>query len=609
MLRHAGRAPATRGTARVDRLRALPFPTLLASVVLVVASLRLARPVLLPFAAAVLLSIVLAPLVRRVERLGIGRIAAVLVVTLAVAAFMGGTGWIIVAQGADLVEGLPEYRDNARAKLDSLRASLLPVEQAAQQMKELEREINAGAGASSPQQPPKVEVVDESGPLELMSDYAGSAITPLSTFGLVLVLLIFILVQREDLRDRLIRLLGSRDLHRLTTALDEGANRTMRYLRAYSLLNGGHGLVVGLGLWAFDLPAPFLFGLLSALLRFIPYVGPWIAATLPVALSFAIFDGWSTTLGIVGFLVTVELVSNNAVEPWLYGSSVGLHPFAVIVSAIFWTWIWGPLGLVLATPLSVCLVMLGRHVPQLEFLDVLLSDEPALDPPIRLYQRLLARDAEEATDLLAEHCQQQGVASCWDDLLVPTLALLEADRRRDADDERLAFAGEALEALVATSFANVPGPPGVAPVRPVPRTSVLFLPASQYGDEIVCQLLARTLEQEGFAPRTTRRVLLSEMVALAASEDVDLVCVSALRGESQRAVRHLTGRVLTAREGVDVVVGLWKAPRRRVDALNRRLDGGGRVRIVTSLAEARDQLRQLAHARELRAASSETAAP
>src|SRR5690606_10200427 len=306
------------------------------------------------------LGVVLTPLVRRIERLRIGRIASVLVVSIGLAVLALGVGWVIGSQAAGLVDALPEYRENAREKVQGLRVSLLRVERAAKQMEEIQRDIT-GEEAPAPGAAQRVEVVNGTGgPLDLVRTYAGSVLAPFATAGLVLVLLIFLLVQREDLRDRFIRVLGSRDVHLTTSAMEDAGRRVTRYLRAYSLLNAGHGLVVGVGLWLFGLPAAFLFGLLSALLRFIPYLGPWVAATLPVALSFAVFDGWETTLAIVGFLVAVELVSNNLVEPWLYGASVGLSPFAVILSAIFWTWIWGPVGLVLATPLSVCLVVLGR---------------------------------------------------------------------------------------------------------------------------------------------------------------------------------------------------------------------------------------------------------
>jgi predicted PurR-regulated permease PerM len=595
----------------------IPFLVIL----VVVVCLRLAQPVLLPLAVAVLLSVVLAPLVRRVERLRIGRILSVLVVSFGVTALMVGMGWVIANQGAELVTRLPEYRGTAENKIASLRSSLLQVEQAADRVREIEREMSeASRGAEPPPQtsrggeppPQKVEVVKETlEPLALVREYGGSVFAPLASLGLILVLLIFLLLQREDLRDRLIRLMGARDLHLTTVAMDDATQRVTRYLRSYALLNSGHGLVVGIGLWSFGLPAAFLFGLLSALLRFVPYLGPWVAAILPVALSFVVFDGWVTTLGIVGFLVAVELVSNNAVEPWLYGSRVGLSPFAVILSAVFWAWLWGPVGLILATPLTVCLVVLGRHAAPLRFLYILLSDEPALDPPARLYQRLLARDVDDATDLLAEYAEAHGRAASWDEVLVPALVLLENDRRRGLlGEEPLELACETLEMLVVSA----PSPreePRADPVSPEAALSsrVLCLPTRDHGDEILCLLLADVLEAGGLVCRTSRRVLLGEMVERAVAEDVDLLCVSALTVEGRRVVRHLTRRIVARRPDLDIVLGVWGAPEPVLKRLREQIGSLPRVRVVESLAEAQQLLSQLAGARRTRTQPPPVALP
>jgi predicted PurR-regulated permease PerM len=553
-----------------------------ASVAIVVAALRFASPLLLPLAAALLLSVVLTPFVRRVERLGIGRIAAVLGVSVFVAGMLFGMGWVLANQGGVLLERAPEYRRNAIAKLRDLRRPLHTVQQAAEQMKEIQRQIDEPAGASPA---PKVQVVDGgSGPIALARDWAGSIATPIASAGLAIVMLVFILIQREDLRDRLIRVLGQRDLRLTTSAMEDATRRVTGYLRAYSLLNLGHGLVIGTGLWLFGLPGALLFGLLSALLRFVPYLGPWVAASLPVALSVAIFDGWSRPIAIAGFFAAVELLSNNVFEPWLYGASVGLSPFAVIVSAVFWAWLWGPVGLVLAIPLTVCLVVLGRHVPQLESLSILLGDEPALHPSARLYQRLLARDIDEAEDLLAEEQRERGREASWDEIALPALRLLEWDRRRGRlGDEQIAFARETLDVLAGELGEPLAGE----------GASVLCLPAQKGGDEIVCQALARLLGAAGVAAQACGRLLTAELAERVASEGAGIVALSTLDPQGG-AVRYLAQRVLARCPDVEIVVGVWGEERPGASPLGTRLQGEPRVHVVGSLAEARQLIVDLA---------------
>lgn len=429
----------------------------LVAVTAAVAVLWLAKPVLLPLALALLGSVVLAPLVGHMERLRVGRIPAVIAVTLAVSGTLVGAGWLIAGAGAELASDLPAYRQNARAKLRSL---VVEVQQAARQVEEIEREIADTADGGEKGEAPKVEVVGEGpGALEIVRTYGGSLAAPLALAGLSVVFLVFILVQWEDLRERVVRILGSRDVHLATDLMGDASRRVTRYLRTFALLNLGHGVVVGLGLWLFGLPAAALFGAITALLRFVPYLGPWVAATLPIALSVAVFESWAPTLGIALFLASVELLSNNVAEPWLYGSSVGLSPFAVVLSAAFWTWLWGPIGVVLSTPLSVCVVVLGRRVPSLEFLAVLLGEEPALEPSVRLYQRLLARDPAGASHLAAEHRAEHGPAATWDELVRPCLLRVERDRK---EGQLEASQAEEIRRTLEELAAGEAGAPGSA---------------------------------------------------------------------------------------------------------------------------------------------------
>ncbi len=264
--------------------------------------------------------------------------------------------------------------------------------------------------------------------MQIISTVIGPLISPLATAGIVIVFVIFMLLKREDLRDRLIRLTGSRGLPRTTQALEDAAQRVGRYLLMQLVVNTAYAVPIGVGLWLIGIPNPILWGLLCALMRFVPYIGPIVAAFFPLALSIAIDPGWTTLLLTGALFIVVELIINYSLEPWLYGSSTGLSPIAIITAAVFWTWLWGPIGLLLSTPLTVCLVVLGRHVPQLAFLDVMLGDAPALSPPELLYRRLLAGDPHEATERAEDYLRTHSLAAFYDDVAVPALGLAEADR-------------------------------------------------------------------------------------------------------------------------------------------------------------------------------------
>jgi len=341
-----------------------------------VAVLQLAKPVLAPLAVAVLLCIVIAPTVSRIEGIGvgrwrIGRIAAVLAVVLAVMGAFGGTAWIVGVQGGALVRELPQYRRTAVAQLRAPLDSLRRLERAAREVREMTE-----APTREPE-PPKVEVVDgDSELVRLLRGWAGSVASLLGTAGLVVVLLFFLLVERESLVDRLLRLLSATDPRVATSALAEAVDCVTRYLRALVLVNLAHGATVALVLLWIGLPGALLFGLLAAILRFVPYLGPWLAASLPIALALASSDGWTLALEVALLFLSLEVVSSNLFEPWLIGTRIGLSPFAMVLSTLFWAWIWGPIGLVLAVPTTACLVAFGRHAPSLEPLAILLGGAP-----------------------------------------------------------------------------------------------------------------------------------------------------------------------------------------------------------------------------------------
>jgi predicted PurR-regulated permease PerM len=408
-----------------------PGVSTLASVAIVAAALHFAQGFFVPVALALLISLALAPLVTRLDRLGLGRAPAVVAVMLLLVLALGGATWLVGSELVELSSDLPRFQRNLAAKARALRGPLGSLARAGGAVSEFERELEA-APLTGGRPPAKVEVVEASGPFDTLGSVLSPVLDNLAVVGGVAVLALFILLLKEDLRDRILRLSGSRHLSFTTSALDEVSQRVSRYLAMQSLLCGIHGSLVAIGLWAIGIPGALVFGALAAVLRFIPYLGPWVAAVLPIALSVVAFDGWTPALLTAGFLVSLELVSNNVLEPWLYGSSAGLSPFAIIVAAFAWTGLWGLPGLLLATPFTVCLVVLGRHVRGFEIFAILLGDGPVLDLDARFYQRLLARDREEAGSILREALEQGGVWSASAELVQPALARLALDEERQA---------------------------------------------------------------------------------------------------------------------------------------------------------------------------------
>jgi predicted PurR-regulated permease PerM len=554
--------------------------TSLGVAVLAVAVLYFAKPVLLPLAVAVLLNVVLSPAVKRLERSGvgrvrIGRIGAVLVVTLAIAAVFAGIGWIVGVQGGALAEELPEYRRSVLAQLREPLDSLRSLERTAREVRELTEP------PSGVPRPSKVEVVEGgSEVVGLARDWAGSVASLLGAAGLVIVLLVFLLIEREGLRDRVIRV-ASGDLRATTSAFSDAVDRVTRYVRALALLNLGHGAIIALGLWLIGVPGALLLGLLSALLRFVPYLGPWLAAGLALLAALASSQGWAVPVTVAVFLASVELISNNVLEPWLFGTRLGVSPFALIVSTIFWAWLWGPIGLVLATPLTACLVAFGRYAPSLEPLAILLSDEDGLPPAERLYQRVLARDAYEATALVAERAETLGALAAWDETVLPAWGLLERDRREQRlDAEQLEVAGETLEELL--SDLPEPATPGAT------EPAVLCLPARGGSDEVVCAALARSLAAAGVSARAIGHKLSAELAEEVRRASAALVCISSLAGPPGAALQ-LVMRIRKCSPDTKILVGLWG---QQSDAsLRDRIGADAGTRVVGGLVEAVERVR------------------
>lgn len=555
--------------------------TILLIITLIVVTLYVAADILMPIALAVLLGFVLTPIVSRLERWRLGRVPSVLAVVVLLFLAIIGFGAVVGSQLGDLADNLPTYQRNIHTKIESLRSATATtgdrgaIQQATEAFRDLKQELeNATGNAPKEQQgstaaptspqagsatPPRREPVpvridqSDTGVFDLAGRVLGPAMTPIATAGMVLVFTIFMLLQREDLRDRLIRLVGSGDLSRTTEAMNDAGERVSRYLLMQVVVNVTYGLPIGIGLWLLGVPNPLLWGLMATVLRFIPFLGPVIASAFPILLSFAVDTGWTLPLLCVALFVAVELFSNNVVEPWLYGTATGLSSLAIIVAAVVWTTLWGPIGLLLATPLTVCLVVLGRHVPQLHFLEVMLGDRPVLPDEAKVYQRLLARDPTEATELAEERLGACSPVELADGLLLPALSLAEQDRQRgrlNPDGRQAVAEGMAslLDELTETVAAD-------------PARRVLCVAARNNLDEAAAGVLAYLLTGRGIqADVIPCEKASSRAIASLGTTGVDAVVLSSLNpsalGHCRRMLRRLR---LHFGPRVPILLCLWSA--------------------------------------------------
>jgi len=390
------------------------------------------REILEPLVIAALLGFILAPLIRRLRAWGLWRVPSVILTVLLAIAVLAALGSTIVLQVAQLAVELPKYETNLRAKIRTVGGGALTssaLERASGTLKDLQSEISKSE--ASPTEGPKPVVVEVRQPelkgLESIANVVRPLLSPLATTALAILFLMFILLQREDIRDRFLRLAGTSDLQRSTAALDDAAARLSHFFLMQTILNASFGLVIGIGLWLIGVPNAVLWGILAGLMRFVPFVGSIIAAFFPIALAAAVDPGWTMVLAAAALFIMAEPLAGHVVEPVLYGQHTGLSPVAVVVSTLFWALLWGPIGLLLATPLTVCLVVLGRHIEALEFIEVLLGDEPALEPEERFYQRLLAGDATEAADQAETQLDEQSLSSYYDSVPMKALALAQVD--------------------------------------------------------------------------------------------------------------------------------------------------------------------------------------
>jgi predicted PurR-regulated permease PerM len=603
--------------------------------VIIIMTLYFGREIIIPIALAILLSFVLAPLVGLLQRMRVPRGLAVVSVVVIAFALIFAMGSLLASQLTQLAGELPRYQSTITEKIQSFRdttAGRGTLERASGMLKDLSKELDKpkdaapalGAGtnskATAPLTPVPVEVRQpDPGALESLQSLISPLLHPLATTGIIIIFVIFILLQREDLRNRLIRLAGSHDLQRTTAALDDAAARLSRLFLIQLLLNGTFGIIIGVGLWLIGVPSAILWGILAAVLRFVPYIGAAIAAAFPLVLAIAVDPTWSMLLWTLALFLVVEPIVGHVIEPMVYGHSTGLSPVAVVVSATFWTALWGPIGLVLATPLTVCMVVLGRHVERLEFLDVMFGDRPALSPPEIFYQRMLAGDPTEASEKAEEFLKERSLTSYYDEVALKGLQLAHADAERGAlDHQRLTKIRDAVSEFAnnisdqedrplpkVTSTTDAEATSAVetvaedAPYENLPILSKGELPPEWQGEHPVLCVAGRSLLDEaaaimlgqlstthGLAARVhSAEALSTANIFRLETEGVAIVCLVYMDASGPAHMRYSVRRLRRKLPKATIILGCWM---RDMDpaALDELRDGAKADLAASSLGEA-----------------------
>jgi predicted PurR-regulated permease PerM len=591
-------------------------------IAIVIAGLYYGRAVLIPFALALLLSLVLTHPVAWLERTKMGRGPAVMLVLAFTFSGLGGLVWLGGTQLADIVSMVPKYQSNIHNKIQAMRGPAgSALGKAQDNITELIEEFSGSTDASSPenhlvsgtnkrtfsmptrrqQLPVPVEMVrHQPGVIESLGLVGMSIVHFAELAGGVLIFTLLLLMQRSDLRNRLFRLMGQGHLNVMTTALDDATNRVSKYLLTQSIVNGTFGLLLALGLYWIGVPnAPF-WGVLAAVLRFVPYVGSSIAGLCPLVLALAVFEGWTGPLLTLGLFMTVELVASCLVEPWLYGAHTGLSSLAILISAAFWTLLWGPIGLILSTPLTVCLLVTGRYVPSLSSLAILLGDQPVLPPEACYYQRLLAGDEDEAQEIAESYLKDHTLVDFYDAVLIPALALAERDRHdRTLDEDRAEFIHQTVQTLIEElegSAVQREQASGLLAQDPMPL-SIVCLPARDRADELAGRMLKHIAQEMGHDVTVISTGRPDQMIEALNRSSPNIIFVSALPPLALSHARSLCRRIRREWGTANLVVSVWNSPAEKRKAEERwgqeMFDS-----VILSLNEAQTYIQLLREHRE-----------
>ena len=585
----------------------LPSLIGIAIFVLIVASLYWAQAVLIPVALAILLTFLLSPVAAALERIGLGRLSSVILVAVLTFSLLGGIGWIVTLQFGSLANELPKYTGNLRQKIADVRGAAKggAIEKVQQTVEAVTSEIHQGDEPvkGKDQRPPVIVQPTESFTFWPVPSAVGPMLERFASAGLVIVLVIFMLIQREDLRNRLIRLVGYGRLTFTTSALEEAGQRISRYLLMQTIINSTFGLAVGLVLYLIGMPYAALWGFFAAVLRFIPYVGPFAAAIMPSALSLVVFEGWLWPILVVGIFVAFELGCNMVLEPLLYAESAGVSGVGLLVAVAFWTWLWGPIGLVLATPLTVCVVVFGKYVPRLDFIGVLMSDQPAMESNISYYQRLLAMDQAEATEIVEEHLKTHAAEQIFDAVLIPSLNYARRDRdlgRLTEDGEQFVFRAtrEILDDLKNLQPNSSSGPTDAEEIAldandlaaTLAKVRILACPARDEADVLALHMFRQLLESTRYEVEVmSDAVLAAEVVAHIGECSPAMILIATVSPGGLGQTRYLCKRLRARFPDLKIAVGRWGMTSEDGDSILL----AGADRVGTTMIETREQMIQL----------------
>ncbi|MBI4522321.1 MAG: AI-2E family transporter [Deltaproteobacteria bacterium] len=566
-----------------------------AGLVLLVTCLYWAQAVLIPVALAILLTFLLSPLTTALEKIGLGRAPSVVLVILLTFLVLTTIGWIGASQITTLASELPDYRHNIMQKIRDLRSMVKggALEKVQETVEEVKEEIDRSQPASTASKPLPVVIQPDS----WRSLYVGPLVQPLASAALVFGLLIFMLAQREELRNRLIRVIGYGKLTVTTRAMEDAGRRISRYLLMQITINSCFGVIIATALFLIGLPYAFLWGLLAIPLLFIPVVGFWAATALPTILSLAVFRDWWWPLVVIALFFVLKSGINMLLEPLLYGRNVGVSQVPLLVMIAFWTWLWGPIGLLLATPLTVCLVVFAKHFPQLEFIQVLLSDEPVMETRISYYQRLLAMDRAEAETIIKDYLRKNPLEQLYSEVLLPAFTYAKKDRLRGNLEEREArfvvnTTREILDTLADAELQFQNDSPLPSGETSLPKIRILGCPAHDSADEVglmmLRQLLGSTCEMEVISVET----LASEVISRVEDGRPPVVCIVALPPGGLAQARYLCKRLRALSLPLKIIVGRWGL-RAHSEESSSALRSAGADQLGTTLLQTRDQILNL----------------
>lgn len=601
---------------RSNASRELSHLLYVAVTVVVIAALYFAKIVFLPLALAMLFAFLLAPLVTLLEKIHLPRVLAIVLVMLVFGSGLGAIGWTIVTQLIQVTEQLPDYRANIADKVATFhRTQDTSFSRAQREVESLSGELGISGTQKVDHRHPNAKplgasadrpvAVQEVAPAKTNLDSLQGIFGPLEFLLLITVFTFFMLLEREDLRNRLIRLTGQGHLNLMTQAMDEAGTRVSRYFSLQLLVNVCYGAGIFLGLHFIGLPHALLWGSFAGISRFIPYIGAPFAALLPTVLSMAVFNGWDRTLLIMAMFFCLEVVTANFVEPRLYGKHTGLSSLAILVAAVFWTLIWGPIGLILSVPLTVCLVVVGAHAPNLKFLTVLLGDQPVMLPDAQYYQRLLANDEHEASQVVEQSLKEKSLIEMYETVLLPALSLSELDRHRNALDEpTIQFINETTKEFVEEfglrsdaisertpvvieklEASNSGTGSSTENISAESSKNVLCVPVRDDADEIIAIMLAQLLERTGLNAQAIPLRSVDEMVAAVTKAQPDLVYLSALPPYAMSHARGLYRRMRAQHPQLPIVIGLWNYSGDPLKAA-REISGGEQGRLSVTLSQA-----------------------